>query len=261
MENNKETKETKETKKTRIIKPKITLQRFYNNESHQFEIGIDEVGRGPMFGRVYSAAVILPKNEYFNYELLKDSKKFSSLKKINEVAQYIKDNALAYSVQYEDEKTIDKINIRNATHCAMHKAITNVITKFDKNNKTLLNYSKKSENYYLLVDGNDFKSYTYMNESSSLIEQVNHILIEGGDNKYCSIAAASIIAKVERDAYIKELCDCYKKLDTYYSLEKNKGYGTAKHMEGIDNYGISPWHRTTYGRCKEAIINEAEFYL
>lgn len=268
MENNneikecKECKETKETKpkKTRTIKPKIMLEHFYNNDSNQFEIGIDEAGRGPMFGRVYSAAVILPKNDDFKYELLKDSKKFSSLKKINEVAQYIKENALAYSVQYEDEKTIDKINIRNATHCAMHKAITNVIAKFN-NNKTLLNYSKKSENYYLLVDGNDFKSYTYLNESSSIIEQVNHILIEGGDNKYCSIAAASILAKVERDAYIKELCDCYKKLDTYYSLEKNKGYGTAKHMEGIDNFGISPWHRTTYGRCKEATINEVDFYL
>ena len=269
MENNNEIKECKETKdcketkpkKTRTIKPKIMLEHFYNNDSNQFEIGIDEAGRGPMFGRVYSAAVILPKNDDFKYELLKDSKKFSSLKKINEVAQYIKENALAYSVQYEDEKTIDKINIRNATHCAMHKAITNVIVKFSENNKTLLNYSKKSENYYLLVDGNDFKSYTYLNESSSIIEQVNHILIEGGDNKYCSIAAASILAKVERDAYIKELCDCYKKLDTYYALEKNKGYGTAKHMDGIDNYGISPWHRTTYGRCKEATINEADFYL
>ena len=260
MENNNGIKETK-PKKTRTIKPKITLQHFYNNESNQFEIGIDEAGRGPMFGRVYSAAVILPKNEDFKYELLKDSKKFSSLKKINIVAEYIKENALAYSIQYEDEKTIDKINIRNATHCAMHKAVASVITKFTEKNKNLLNYSKKSENYYLLVDGNDFKSYTYLNEENSLIEQVNHILIEGGDNKYCSIAAASILAKVERDAYIKELCDCYKKLDTYYALEKNKGYGTAKHMEGIEKFGISPWHRTTYGRCKEAIINDAQFYL
>lgn len=260
MENNNEIKETK-SKKTRTIKPKIMLEHFYNNDSKQFEIGIDEAGRGPMFGRVYSAAVILPKNKDFKYELLKDSKKFTSIKKINEVAQYIKDNALAYSVQYEDEKIIDKINIRNATHYAMHKAITNVITKFSNNNKNLLNYSKNSENYYLLVDGNDFKSYTYLNETSSLIEQVNHILIEGGDNKYCSIAAASILAKVERDAYIKELCDCYKKLETYYALEKNKGYGTSKHMEGIEKYGISPWHRTTYGRCKEATINEADFYL
>ena len=94
-----------------------------------------------------------------------------------------------------------------------------------------------------------------------MLQQISHILMEGGDNKYCSIAAASILAKVERDKYITDLCECYKKLDLYYCLESNKGYGTAKHMEGIQKYGISPWHRTTYGCCKNANINEDKFYL
>ena len=241
---------------SKIIKSVNCLQKKYNNSNSSImEIGIDEAGRGPMFGRVYSAAVILPNNEEFKYELLKDSKKFTSEKKINEVADYIKTNALFWSVSYEDEKTIDSINIRQATLCAMHKAIGELI----KQNNALANLNS-NECYYLLVDGNDFKAYTYYCETTNIIKQINHILIEGGDNKFCSIAAASILAKVERDKYIREMCINFPKLNIYYGLLKNKGYGTSKHMEGIKNYGISKWHRTTYGCCKEAPINDDEFY-
>ena len=245
----------KEDSKVRKKKVRTLLQHFYNEESNQLEIGIDEVGRGPMFGRVYSAVVILPKNPEFKYELLKDSKKFTSEKKICEVAEYIKQNAVAWSVSWEDEKVIDSINIRNATHLAMHKAITNITNSTEYKDKNL------GHQFYLLVDGNDFKPYTYFNNISNSIQQIDHITIEGGDNKYCSIAAASILAKVERDKYIKSLCGCYSKLDEYYGLERNKGYGTAKHMEGIKKYGISIWHRKTYGCCKEAITNSDDYYL
>lgn len=241
---------------SKIIKSVNCLQKKYNNSNSSImEIGIDEAGRGPMFGRVYSAAVILPNNEEFKYELLKDSKKFTSEKKINEVADYIKTNALFWSVSYEDEKTIDSINIRQATLCAMHKAIGDLI----KQNNAVASLNS-NECYYLLVDGNDFKAYTYYCETTNIIKQINHILIEGGDNKFCSIAAASILAKVERDKYIREMCINFPKLNIYYGLLKNKGYGTSKHMEGIKNYGISKWHRTTYGCCKEAPINDDEFY-
>jgi len=241
---------------SKIIKSVNCLQKKFNtSNSNIMEIGIDEAGRGPMFGRVYSAAVILPNNEEFKYELLKDSKKFSSEKKINEVADYIKTNALFWSVSYEDEKTIDSINIRQAILCAMHKAISELI----KQNNTSANLNS-NECYYLLVDGNDFKPYTYYCEATHIIKQINHILIEGGDNKFCSIAAASILAKVERDKYIKEICVNFPKLNIYYGLLTNKGYGTSKHLEGIKKYGISKWHRTTYGCCKEAPINDDEFY-
>ena len=240
---------------SKIIKFENCLQKKYNtSNSSIMEIGIDEAGRGPMFGRVYSAAVILPSNEEFKYELLKDSKKFTSEKKINEVAEYIKTNALFWSVSYEDEKTIDSINIRQATLCAMHKAISELIKQ---NNNVNLN---SSECYYLLVDGNDFKPYTYYCETTHIIKQINHILIEGGDNKFCSIAAASILAKVERDKYIRDMCVNFPKLNSYYGLLTNKGYGTSKHMDGIKKYGISKWHRTTYGCCREATINDDEFY-
>jgi ribonuclease HII len=158
-------------------------------------------------------------------------------------------------VSYEDEKTIDSINIRQATLCAMHKAISELI----KQNNSIDNLNS-NECYYLLVDGNDFKPYTYYCEATHIIKQINHILIEGGDNKFCSIAAASILAKVERDKYIREMCINFPKLNIYYGLLKNKGYGTSKHIEGIKKYGISKWHRATYGCCKEAIINDDEFY-
>ena len=242
---------------SKIIKFEKCLQKKFNTtNSSIMEIGIDEAGRGPMFGRVYSAAVILPCNEEFKYELLKDSKKFTSEKKINEVAEYIKTNALFWSVSYEDEKTIDSINIRQATLCAMHKAISELLKQ--NNSHASLD---SNECYYLLVDGNDFKAYTYYCEKSHIIKQINHILIEGGDNKFCSIAAASILAKVERDKYIREICSNFPKLNSYYGLLTNKGYGTSKHMDGIKKYGISKWHRTTYGCCKEATINDDEFYI
>jgi ribonuclease HII len=223
-----------------------------------YEIGVDEVGRGPLFGRVYCGAVILPKDGNFDYELMKDSKKFTSKNKIIKVAQYIKDNAISWSVMYQDENSIDENNIRQATFMAMHNAIKKIIDSYDSNNTN--NTNNINSKYYLLVDGNDFKPYLYMNKNSSMIEQIPHINIEGGDNKYCAIAAASILAKVERDKYILDLCEEYPKLSEYYALEKNMGYGTKLHMEGLIKYGISPWHRKSYGPCKERIVNKPEFY-
>lgn len=237
---------------SKVIKSCL-LKKYSNNTL--FEIGIDEVGRGPMFGRVYSAAVILPINDTFNYECLKDSKKFTSQKKISEVADYIKQNALFWAINYEDEKSIDNLNIRNSTFKAMHNAINSIINQYNSFDLNDLN-----EHFYLLIDGNDFKYYTYSCKTSNIIKQLNTVLIEGGDNKYCSIAAASILAKVERDNYIRAMCLDFPKLDTYYGLLNNKGYGTVKHMEGIKKYGISRWHRTTFGCCKDSYVNDDEFY-
>ncbi len=240
----------------KVKNSKQCLEKKYNN-GPIIEIGIDEAGRGPMFGRVYCAAVVLPENSEFKYDLLKDSKKFTSENKILEVANYIQTNALFWAVSYEDEKVIDAINIRQATLNAMHKSIKEILNSYYEKNGVLCS----NEKCYLLVDGNDFKPYTYYCETSNIIKQLNHVLIEGGDNKYCSIAAASILAKVERDKYIREMCRVFPKLNIYYGLLSNKGYGTSKHIEAIKKYGISKWHRTTYGCCKEALINEDEdFY-
>jgi ribonuclease HII len=238
----------------KVKNSKQCLEKKYNSTSASIEIGIDEAGRGPLFGRVYSAAVVLPDNNIFNYELLKDSKKFTSENKRIDVANYIQANALFWAISYEDEKVIDTINIRQATLSAMHKAIKIILNSYYEKNNILCS----NEKCYLLVDGNDFKPFIYYCETSNIIKQLNHVLIEGGDNKYCSIAAASILAKVEHDKYIKEMCINFPKLDNYYGLLSNKGYGTSKHIEGIKKYGISKWHRTTYGQCKDAIINDNE---
>lgn len=199
------------------------LKARYSDDDTIIECGVDEAGRGPLFGRVYTACVILPK-EGFDHSKIKDSKRFSSKKKLMEVYNYIKEHAIDYSVSFNDEELIDKINIRQATLHAMHDAIEHLNIKPD----------------LLLVDGCDFIPY----------KDIPYKTIEGGDNWYTPIAAASILAKVERDKYIEELCQEHKELDEYYSLSKNKGYGTKQHLEGIKKHGISIWHRRTFGICK-----------
>jgi ribonuclease HII len=228
------------------VKPEH-LTKFYNEDSEVLEIGIDEAGRGPLFGRIYTAAVILPKDDIFEYDKMKDSKKFSSSKKILEVAEHIKKHALAWSVTYNDETVVDKINIRQAVLSSMHSSIKNVIDNTFSSDE--IDKSKNKNEYFLLVDGNDFKPY--MRFHNDEFTQVKHICIEGGDNKYCAIAAASILAKTERDKYIEELCEENPELKDKYSIHKNKGYGTKLHLDGIKEYGISKWHRKSYGICKD----------
>jgi len=211
------------------------LIKFYKGDDDILEIGIDEAGRGPLFGRVYTGAVILPKDTGFDFSQLKDSKKFTSVKKIKEVAEYIKENAVAWTVTYKDENVVDKINIRQSVLTSMHDSIKSIMTE--------------NKNYFLLVDGNDFKPY--MKFENDTFNQIEHKCIEGGDNIYCAIAAASILAKTERDKYIVDLCEEHPELKERYNLDKNKGYGTKLHIDGIKKYGISKWHRKSYGICKD----------
>ena len=241
-------------KKKRTIKPKVVLEKCYNQDPDVYEIGVDEVGRGPLFGRVYTAAVILPKDDSFDCSMVKDSKKFTSKKKIQEASEYIKKHALAWYISFEDEKTIDKINILQATQMSMHESIKETMKQM---NTTLLEQGIES-NYSLLIDGNYFKPFTYLNKKSNKIETLPHVTIEGGDNKFASIAAASILAKVERDKYIGELCEENPTLVEHYSIDSNKGYGAKKHMDGIKEHGITIWHRRTFGICSTSTFSTFE---
>jgi len=226
------------------------LQKFYKEQANIFEIGVDEAGRGPLFGRVYTAAVILPKDDTFDHSRVKDSKKFHSKKKIEEVADYIKENAVAWYVSFEDEKVIDEINILQATQKAMHTSIL-------ETRKQIINKMKETNNdtyeIQLLIDGNYFNPITILNKKTSKIESIPYTTIEGGDNKYTAIAAASILAKVERDKYIDELCEQNQTLAEYYGIDSNKGYGAKRHMDGIKEHGITIWHRRSFGICKNYV--------
>jgi len=229
--------------KKRVKKIPIPLKKYHFEEANIFDIGVDEVGRGPLFGRVYTAAVILPKDDTFDHLRMKDSKLFHSKKKIQEVAEYIKQNAIAYAISYEDEKVIDEINILQATQRSMHKSISAVLSQI----------KPEEHKIHLLIDGNYFNSYTQYNKIRKMVETVPYTCVEGGDNKYSCIAAASILAKVARDEYIDSLCDSDPELIEKYGINTNKGYGAKKHLEGIKEHGITIWHRRSFGICKQFV--------
>ena len=192
------------------------LERFYNT-NYKYEICIDEAGRGCLFGRVYIASVVLPKEpQLFDGTNIKDSKKFSSKKKINEVSEYIKKNALYYSVQYEESNTIDNVNILKAVMHGMHKCISDTIKHIMNN----IDKNATYDDFLIVVDGNYFKPYLQFDISMNELIQINHVTVEQGDAKYIGIAAASIIAKTSRDAYIHDLCEKTPLLDEYYGLKK-----------------------------------------
>lgn len=211
------------------------LKKYHCEDPLTLEIGVDEAGRGPLFGRVYSGAVILPKDDTFDHSLMKDSKKFHSKKKIIEVAEYIKTHAIAWGVGYCTEQTIDDINILQATQQSMHKAINAALKGLD------------TCSFNLLVDGNYFKPYTHNSNPTP----IPYTTVEGGDNTYTCIAAASILAKVARDDYIDELCSENPELEAHYGIASNKGYGAKRHIDGIKEHGITIWHRRSFGICKE----------
>jgi len=229
----------------------MTLQLQYNLEN-LYEIGIDEAGRGPLFGRLYVAAVVLPKDRPFYHKDIKDSKKIKSRKKMGLVAEYIKTNALAYSIQCIEHDEIDRINIRQAVFKAAHHCIKAILQQLDS--KDILSSGMKNR-FFILMDGNDFIPYTDFDKENNRMISIPHDTIEGGDNKFMAIAAASILAKDSRDTYMEELCKEYPELSSRYGLEKNMGYGTKRHLDGILEHGISQWHRQTYGRCKTSILN------
>lgn len=200
------------------------LKKYANN----YEIGIDEAGRGPLIGRVYAGAVIWGPDTK-DCPLINDSKKLS-VKKRAEALKWIKSNVLAWGVGWAEAEEIDSINILNATKLAMDRAIINLNNSF--------NLSQPLSN--LIIDGIGWENkFTEYNVKS----------IVKGDTIYLSIAAASIIAKEYHDEYIKQLCMDNQELNIKYDLESNMGYGTKKHLKGLETHGNSQFHRKTFKPC------------
>ena len=204
------------------------LKQFY--EKDKIEVGLDEAGRGCLFGPVCVAGVIW-LDEDPNPELeIRDSKKVSE-KKRTLLKDYILDNSIAYSIVLVDHDDIDKYNILQATLRGMHQCLDNITD--------IINIDT------ILVDGNHFDFYSDRNDN-----YINHICVVDGDNTYKSIAAASILAKTYRDEWINKLVDENPELEKY-DLRNNKGYGTKRHLDAIKEYGISKWHRKSFGICKK----------
>ena len=228
-----------------MVKTNPSLKPFHD-ETVQYEICLDECARGCLFGRIYTAAVVLPKDDTFKHYLMKDSKKIKSRKKMKELSDYIKENAIAYSIQYVEADVIDDINILKSNMRAMHECIKEVIPKLNTD----------ISNINILVDGNYFKQFPIYDESQETMSYIPYTTIEKGDGIYSSIAAASILAKQAHDLYIENLCIEYPELITKYGLNTNMAYGTKIHMDGIREHGITQFHRRTFGvLCKSAPLH------
>lgn len=192
--------------------PNFELERGLFSK-YRYVCGIDEVGRGPIAGPVVAGAVILPQD--FDLDIgINDSKKISEPKRF-EIAEIIKQNAEAWSVAYADIEKIEEINILQATIWAMKKSIAKLSPKPD----------------FLLIDGNYFPN-----------SPLPYKTVVKGDVISLSIAAASIIAKAERDTYMIKMAEKYPE----YSFEKHKGYGTKNHYAAIDKFGTTPIHRPSF---------------
>ena len=193
---------------------KLQYERALIAKGYQYVAGVDEVGRGPLAGPVVCAAVIMPLDENSLVVGVDDSKKLSE-KKREALAEQIKERALAYTIIEIDEKTIDTINILEATKLGMKRAIEQLKIQPD----------------VVLTDGNMTINIAHPQQS------VIH-----GDALSYSIGAASIIAKVHRDKMMVDFAQTYPD----YGFEKNKGYGTAEHIKGIKEKGLCPIHRRSF---------------
>jgi ribonuclease HII len=255
-----EKKTEKKKKEKVVVNP---LLRKWQSE-HQIQIGLDEAGRGPLFGRLFVGGVVLP-DEHSGYEFdwMKDSKKFTSHKKRKEVADYIKSNAIAWHVAFVEPEEIDRINILQSVYKGMHECVLSIMSQLSAQGRFQGGYEgvqktgwEDDSGVLLLVDGNRFDPMTRWNESTGRFDVLNHICIEGGDNKVCSIAAASILAKTAHDDYVTEMCSMWPELERRYCLTKGMGYATRRHLDGIKEHGVTQWHRRTFGdTCRNAALN------
>lgn len=195
------------------------LLSFYKNDV--IEAGCDEAGRGCLAGPVFGASVIFP-SDYFN-KTLNDSKKLSEKQRYTLREEIIKD-AISWAVGEVDNKTIDKINILNASFLSMHRALEQITP----------------QPQHIIIDGNRFKPY----------ENIPFTCIVKGDGKYLSIAAASILAKTFRDDFMLSIHNQFP----HYHWDENKGYPTEKHRNAIYKHGITSYHRTSFNCSQQFVL-------
>ncbi len=192
----------------------------FNYSGFSLEAGTDEAGRGCLSGPVVAAAVILPKK--FTHPLLNDSKQLSE-KKRKELRPFIEENALAFGVSFVGQEEVDAINVLQASITGMHRSIEKLIIAPE----------------FIIVDGNKFKNY----------KEIPHKTIVKGDAKFMSIAAASVLAKTYRDAYMEKIHEEFP----MYNWKQNKGYPTKEHRKAIQQFGVTKYHRKTFRLLPEQL--------
>lgn len=197
---------------------KTKLLSFYKENT--IEAGCDEAGRGCLAGPVFAAAVILPFD--FNNELLNDSKKLTEKQRLK-LRPMIEKEALAWAVEAVSNEEIDQINILNASFLAMNRAVQKLNVKPE----------------HLLIDGNRFRTES----------KTPYTCMIKGDGRFYSIAAASVLAKTYRDDFMEYIHAEFPN----YDWNKNKGYPTKKHREGIKKYGVTKYHRKTFRLLDEQL--------
>jgi len=200
--------------------PDLSFERQLQNAGYRLVAGIDEAGRGPLAGPVSVAAVILPKG--FGHDILTDSKKLSPKKRESLYEELTNHPGIVWKSVHIDAKTIDQINILQATWKGMAKAFSGLSEKAD----------------IALIDGKPIKHFPG-----------EHKAIVKGDSLSLSIAAASIIAKVERDRLMVKFAERYPE----YSFDRHMGYGTRVHLEALKKHGPCPIHRMSFAPVAMAV--------
>lgn len=196
------------------------------------EVGLDEAGRGCLFGRLYVGAVVFSNDleDFFDHgaalHTIKDSKLISKRKR-DIVYDYIQECALEKSVAYAEAEDVDRLNVLQADLTAMHAALDSLQVPVER----------------VLVDGDHWRPY----------KDTEGYAIVDGDAQYLAIAAAGILAKVSRDRWVESMVALHPEWDTWYGLSTNMGYGTATHMEGLTAHGVTPQHRRSFAPVRAAM--------
>lgn len=209
------------------------MLKLRHTEDSALEVGVDEAGRGTLFGRLYTGAVVLPtdRDNLFDngaeLHRIKDSKKMSKRQR-DIVYDYVKELALDCSTAFVEASQVDDMNVLAADMLAMRMALDKLEFKPQR----------------LLIDGNYWTGWGD--------PPIQHHCVIGGDAQYIAIAGASIFAKVEHDRWIQQVCSENPEWNERYGLLSNMGYGTAKHMLGLKTYGITNQHRLTFKPVRDA---------
>lgn len=198
---------------------------------NQVEVGVDEAGRGCLFGPVVVAAAIMPpeQHHYQNFtRKLNDSKKIGNHQNRLELRRHIEQIAIEYHIEFAHADEVDRLNVLQATVAAMHRCLHKFQHKFDS----------------ILVDGSYFRPF----------DDVPYNCITQGDSMFVSIAAASILAKTERDNYMMSWAKNYPDVLSKYDIEHNKGYPQLTHMNAVDQFGITTEHRLSFNPVYQASL-------